>query len=117
VKSLAQALQCAYSYNVELEQQRRKVKELVESVALAISEWNPSLSFNATQQAATTSSKKENRGADIINNFVFGNIREFNGQKLNQSSLQLQAKQNLYSGGGTTARIKRARDEFKYGLC
>jgi outer membrane protein len=117
IKSLNQALQAAYGYNVELEQQRRKLKELVEGIAIATSEWNPSLNFSASQQAAASSSKRENRGADIINNFVFGNIKEFNGQKLNQSALQLQAKQNLYSGGGTTARIKKAKNDFKYGLC
>ncbi len=109
VSSLDDALRAAYYYDVELETMRTVLKQAVEGVALANSEWNPSLSVNADQRAHT-SRERSKQSFDFTE---YENARIGSNSRGNGASLSLQAKQNLFSGGGTVARQEKSDAEFK----
>jgi outer membrane protein len=109
ISSLDDALKAAYYYNVELEATRTALKQAVEGVALANSEWNPSFSVNADQRAQTS----RDRSKQSFDFTEYENARIGSNSRGNSASLSLQAKQNLFSGGGTVARQEKSDAEFK----
>lgn len=107
ISSLEDALEAAYYYNVELEAQRVALKQAVEDVALANSEWNPSFSIQGDQNATIGRTRDREMLA------FDSDLRVRSRHRGNRANLSLRAKQNLYSGGGTLARQEKSDAEFR----
>jgi outer membrane protein len=115
VGSLEEALACAYNFDVNLEKARTDVKLAVEEMSRSLSEWRPTIALKANQRMDTR------RSSQLITAPIFpqigANLPAKDKARSNEGNVALEATQNLYSGGGTIARIDKAQENYRASLC
>ena len=106
--TLEDALSAAYVYNPDLSAQRANLNLAVEGIAKVNTEWRPDVSFFASQAADKSWHKVDQ---DPYNTRQASRSQKYKN-KINLGKMSVQAKQNLYAGGGTLARTKIADEKF-----
>ncbi|BDB96104.1 TolC family protein [Candidatus Hydrogenosomobacter endosymbioticus] len=105
IKTLSDALCSAYEKNASILAARAEVNASAEEVAKALSEWRPEIDMIARQSNSSSRHKKLQTLPGIERRAPETGIHD-------ESSLGLELRQNIYSGGGTSARIDYAINKF-----
>lgn len=114
IRTLSEAFQSAYVYNLEIQSAFNTVKQAQEDCFKARADWMPNLDFSMSLSANPTSGYT-NSNVGTTNNV----IQDAYGTKSNYRSATVNFKlgQNLYNGGATKAKNELYLEAYRATWC